>query len=76
MYNIIIILFIFISLMLIGLIVFNPTSEHHTFNYSNNNQFSILNCIYNNFSVYFLIKVFIILFFVFSMIICILNNKN
>lgn len=77
MYYIILFVFFFISLVLICLITFNSDNYNNIYYSSQlNRQFNILNFIYNDSVVNTIIKIFIGLFFIISIVMCIINVRQ
>ncbi|CAL4043047.1 Protein-export membrane protein SecG [Buchnera aphidicola (Takecallis arundicolens)] len=74
MYKLIFFVFIIVCFILITLIMLNPANYNDLYNFSRyNNKFSILNFICRDSILNTITKIFIILFFIFSIIICILD---
>lgn len=74
MYKLIFFVFIVVCFILITLIMLNPANYNDLYNFSKyNNKFSIFNFIYRDSILNTITKIFIILFFICSVIICIFD---
>ncbi|WP_428994166.1 preprotein translocase subunit SecG [Buchnera aphidicola] len=74
MYKLIFCIFIIVCFILITLIMLNPANYNDLYNFSKyNTRFSILNFIYRDSWLNTATKIFIVLFFILSIIICIFD---